>query len=391
MQNKIFLRVLAIIALVAFLGMSFISVIPMRTEASSAQDKLKDAQAKQNELKNKINDTKSKISVNSKEKRELDSAIGQVQAKLDNLNSQISESNEKISKKQAELDKAQKESKEQYDSYIHRAKTMVEKGSITYLEVLLNSKSFSDLLSRYSVVKQIVKYDSEKLEELKKIEQQIESIKNELEGEKAKLVALKEDETAQMSTLSQKRAQSQQIIDDLKKDQSSYERALEEQERAEANARAEIKRLAEAAERKSQGGASGGYSKYSGSMIWPSSGPVTSPYYMRVHPVTGKLRQHTGIDIGSPHGSNIVAASSGTVIVAGYNAGGYGNYVVISHGSGISTLYAHASALLVSTGQSVSQGQVIAKVGSTGMSTGPHLHFEVLVGGQHTNPMSYLP
>ena len=126
-------------------------------------------------------------------------------------------------------------------------------------------------------------------------------------------------------------------------------------------------------------------------MIWPSSGPVTSPYYMRVHPVTGKLRQHTGIDIGSPHGSNIVAASSGTVIVAGYNAGGYGNYVVISHGSGISTLYAHASALLVSTGQTVSQGQVIAKVGSTVMSTGPNLHFEVLVGGQHTNPMSYLP
>lgn len=359
--------------------------------AKSAQEKLEDAQSKQNELKGKIDETKNQISANSKEKQALDAEIAKVQTEIDRLNGKINDSNAKIATKQKELAQAQENSKQQHDSYLSRAKMMVERGSITYLEVLLNSKSFSDLLSRYSVVKQIVRYDSNRLQELKEIEKQIEDIKKELESENKKLVSLKNDETAQMKTLSAKRAASQKIIDDLKSDQSSYEKALAEQERAEANARAEIKRLTEQAQRNSGNGGASVPSSYSGSMVRPTSGPITSPYYMRVHPVTGKLRQHTGIDYGSPHGANIVAAASGTVLVAGYNSGGYGNYVVINHGGGISTLYAHASSLLVSAGQTVTQGQVIAKVGSTGMSTGPHLHFEVLVNGQHTNPASYVP
>ena len=101
------------------------------------------------------------------------------------------------------------------------------------------------------------------------------------------------------------------------------------------------------------------------------------------------MKTHTGIDIGASHGTNIYAAASGTVLVSGWNSGGYGNYVVIDHGGGITTLYGHCSTLLVSSGQTVTKGQVIAKVGSTGMSTGPHLHFEVLKNGAHTNPMAY--
>ena len=382
-RNNIWVRIFAIVALVAFLAVSVVSIFPIYAGAQSAQSKLENAQKKQDEIKQKINSTKSKISASSKEKQALDQEIAQVQAEIDKLNSKINASNEKISAKEKELTKAQNESKKQYDNYSKRAKMMVEKGSVTYLEVLLNSKSFSDLLSRYSVVKQIVHYDSIKLEELKAIEQQIADIKKELEDEKAGLVELKSNETAQMNTLASKRAANQKIIDDLKSDQSAYEKALAEQERAEANARAEIARLTS--------GSSASSTKFSGGMVRPTSGPVTSPYYMRVHPVTGVLKQHTGMDFGSPHGANIVAAASGTVIVSGYNAGGYGNYVVINHGGGISTLYAHASSLLVSAGQHVSQGQVIAKVGSTGMSTGPHLHFEVLVNGKHTNPAQYLP
>ncbi len=408
-KNKLIVRVLAMIALVAFLAVSLITIIPTSVGAESAQSKLKSAQTKQSELKSKINSTQSQINDNTKKKEAIDSEISKVQAQIDTLNSKISDSNNKIAAKQTELAAAEEESREQYDNYLNRAKMMVERGSVTYLEVLLNSKSFSDLLARYSVVKQIVRYDSQKLDELKAIEQKIASIKTDLENEKANLVSLKADETAQMNTLSAKRAESQQIIAGLEADKSSYEQALDNAEKAEANARAEIKRLAEEAEKKaaaaaaarakSSSGSSGGtktsaatYSgKYSGSMIWPSSGSVTSPYSTRVHPVTGKVRKHAGIDIGSPYGSNIVAAAAGTVIVAGYNAGGYGNYVVISHGSGISTLYAHASSLCVSVGQTVSQGQVIAKVGSTGMSTGAHCHFEVHVNGADTNPMQYLP
>lgn len=404
-KNKLIVRVLAMIALVAFLAVSLITILPTSVGAESAQSKLKSAQTKQSELKSKINSTQSQINDNTKKKEAIDSEISKVQSQIDTLNSKISDSNTKIVAKQTELTAAEEESREQYDNYLNRAKMMVERGSVTYLEVLLNSKSFSDLLARYSVVKQIVRYDSQKLDELKAIEQKIAAIKTELENEKANLVSLKADETAQMNTLSAKRAESQQIISGLEADKSSYEQALDNAEKAEANARAEIKRLAEAAEKKAAAAAaakskSGGstkssvatYSgKYSGGMIWPSSGPVTSPYSTRVHPITGKVRKHAGIDIGSPYGSNIVAAAAGTVIVAGYNAGGYGNYVVISHGSGISTLYAHASSLCVSVGQTVSQGQVIAKVGSTGLSSGPHCHFEVHVNGADTNPMQYLP
>lgn len=386
-KNSVLVRVLAIVALVAFLFVSVISVMPMNAGAQSAQSKLKSSQAKQAELKSKINDTNTKINANSKEKQKLDAAIGEVQSKIDGLNTKISASNQKISAKEAELAQAEQNSREQYDGYMYRAKRMVEKGSVTYLEVLLNSKSFSDLLQRFAVVKQIVKYDSKRLDELRAIEEQIAALKKELEEEKAVLVSLRQDETDQKKALEAKRAQSQAIIDSLQSDKNALTKALEQQEAAEAAARAEIKRLAE---QQARSGSASVPSNFSGSMIRPTSGPVTSPYYMRVHPVTGKLRQHTGMDYGSPYGANIVAAASGTVLVAGYNSGGYGNYVVINHGGGITTLYAHASSLCVSAGQSVSQGQVIAKVGSTGMSTGPHLHFEVLVNGAHTNPANYV-
>ena len=125
--------------------------------------------------------------------------------------------------------------------------------------------------------------------------------------------------------------------------------------------------------------------------MWPSNTTrlVTSPYGYRIHPVTGKSRFHAGIDIGAAHGTSILAANDGVVIVSGYNSGGYGNYVVINHGGGYTTLYAHCSSLLVSVGQKVSRGQVIARCGSTGMSTGPHIHFEVQVNGTTTNPMQY--
>ena len=386
-RNSLFVRILAIIALVAFLAVSVITIMPLSASAQSAQSKLKDSQAKQEELKDKINDANNKISANSKQKKKLDAAIDEVQAEIDALNVKINASNAKISAKEAELNKAEQESKQQYESYSTRAKMLVERGSITYLEVLLNSKSFSDLLARFSVIKQVVQYDSLRLDELKAVEEEIAAIKKELEAEKQVLVDLKANETTQMSSLSAKRAQSQQMIDSLKNDKAAFEKALAEQEAAEAAARAEIARLAAA---QSSSGTVKVPSSYSGSMITPASGPITSYYGSRIHPVTGKRKTHTGMDYGAAYGSNIVAAAAGTVLVSGYNSGGYGNYVIINHGGGITTLYAHASSLLVSAGQSVSQGQVIAKVGSTGYSTGPHIHFEVQVNGKAVNPMPYL-
>ncbi len=400
MKNKLFVRIVAIVALGAFLALSLITALPLYANAKSAQQRLEDAGKQKQELQGKINQTKSDINKNLAQKEVIDKEISRVQGKIDTLNASIEESNKKIETKEQELKIAEEKSQQQYDSYVTRAKMMVERGSVTYLEVLLNAESFSDLISRFAVVKQIVRYDSNRLTELKAAEEEVRNIKTELEEEKAELVTLKKSEDEQKMALEKKRAESQKIIDSLKSDQAEYESAYERAEQIQAQARSEIAAAAAAAEAsRRQAAANSGTSSYStysavaakGRFMWPtpSCTIITSPYYMRVHPVTGKLKQHTGLDIGASHGSAIVAADSGTVIVAGYNAGGYGNYVVVSHGDGYSTLYAHCSSLNVSKGQYVSKGQTIARVGSTGMSTGPHLHFEILINGQHTNPAAY--
>ena len=374
---------MAIVALVAFVTISLLAAVPAFTaNAETAQQKLDSSVKKQGELKDKINSAEKEKNDKLAKKRVIDNEISQLQVKIDNINSKINISNEKIAAKETELQKAQDESAKQYDSYCNRAKMLIERGSLTYLEILLKSESFSDLLTRLSIVKQIAKYDNNKLSELKKIEEQIAAVKKELEDEKGVLVNLKSQNDSQMASLKTKQAESQKIINSITSDINQYKAALAAQEKAEAAAREEIRRLTATT---SQNRAFVG-----GTFAWPSvSSYITSPYGTRVHPVTKTVKTHTGIDIGASQGTSIYAAASGTVLVSGWNSGGYGNYVVIDHGGGVTTLYAHCSSLLVSSGQSVTKGQVIAKVGSTGMSTGPHLHFEVLKNGSHTNPMAY--
>ena len=382
-NNKLIIRIFAFIVAIAFIAVSLLTVFPLDAGAETAQSKLEDAQKKQEEIQQQIKNTDEKISANTAEKKKLDTEINHVQAEIDSLNSRINDINEKIANNELELEAAEKDSQEQFESYKARASLMIERGGVSYLEVILQSKSFSDLLSRITFVKEIAKYDSEKLAELKKIEEKIQNIKQELEQDKNELVTLRQNEEKQMSALAQKRSESQSIIDSLKNDKSAFEAALKEQEAAEAAARAEIARLA-------QSSSSSGTQYSGGVMAVPAGGPITSYYGWRIHPVTGKQKLHTGMDFGAAYGTDIIAAEAGTVIVAGYNTGGYGNYVVIDHGGGVTTLYGHASSLCVSSGQYVSRGQVIAKVGSTGMSTGPHLHFEVLINGAHTDPLNYL-
>ena len=374
---------MAIVALIAFVTISLLAAVPAFTaSAETAQQKLDNSVKKQGELKDKINSAEKEKNDKLAKKRVIDNEISQLQIKIDNINSKINISYEKIAAKEAELQKAQDESAKQYDSYCSRAKMLIERGSLTYLEILLKSESFSDLLTRLSIVKQIAKYDNNKLKELKKIEEQIAAVKKELEDEKGVLVDLKSQNDSQMASLKTKQAESQKLINSITSDINQYKAALAAQEKAEAAAREEIRRLTSTTSKNK--------AFVGGTFTWPSvSSYITSPYGTRVHPVTKTVKTHTGIDIGASHGTNIYAAASGTVLVSGWNSGGYGNYVVVDHGGGVTTLYAHCSALLVSSGQSVTKGQVIAKVGSTGMSTGPHLHFEVLKNGAHTNPMAY--
>lgn len=375
-------KIAAIIALVAFLGVTVLSAIPaFRANAETAQEKINNSIKKQNEIKQEINKANEKKKTAMAEYNAIDREVVAQQAVVDKTHADVAECEAKIAQKDEELRIAQEECDKQYAAYCERAKKLLQKGNVSYLEILVDADSFSDFLTRVSLVKQIAKYDNNKLEELREFANQIELLKKELEEENVRLTALKKEADAQMAVLREKQAKSQSIIDALKADIASYEKALKAQEAAEAAAREEIRRLTQ--------GSSGTYT--GGAFAWPSvSTYITSPYGTRVHPVTGKVKTHSGIDIGAGMGTNIFAAADGTVIISGWNSGGYGNYVVIDHGGGITTLYAHCSSLLVSRGQKVSRGQVIAKCGSTGMSTGPHLHFEVLKNGAHTDPYAYL-
>lgn len=383
-NNKVFIRIMAVIALVAFLSVSIMAAVPViKANAQTAQQKIDQAIKKQGEIQGQINSANAKKKASLSEKHVIDQEVASLQANIDVINADIAVSNAKVNEKQAELDAAQLECDKQYESYCERARLLLEKGSVSYLEIIINSDSFADFLTRLALVKQIAEFDNNKLKELEAYAKEVEDIKKELEVENNRLKGLKANADSQMATLRTKQAQSQQIIDSLTADIKAFEKALAAQEAAEAAAREEIRRL-------TQGSTSvGAYS--GGKFKWPcDSTYITSPYGTRTHPVTGKVRTHAGIDVGAAHGTNIYAAADGVVLVAGWNTGGYGNYVVINHGSGITTLYAHCSALNVSAGQSVKKGQVIAKIGSTGLSTGPHLHFEVLVNGAHTNPMAYM-
>lgn len=375
-------KIMAIIALVAFLGVTVLSAIPtLRASAETAQEKINKSIKKQNELKSEIDKANEKKKSAMAEYNAIDKEVVAQQAVVDKTHADVAECEAKIAQKDEELRIAQEECDRQYASYCERAKKLLQKGNVSYLEILVDADSFSDFLTRISLVKQIAKYDNNKLEELKAYAAQIEALKKELEEENVRLTALKKEADSQMAVLRDKQARSQQIIDSIKSDIASFEKALKAQEAAEAAAREEIRRLTQ--------GSTGSYT--GGVFAWPSvSTYITSPYGTRVHPVTGKVKTHTGIDIGAGMGTNIFAAADGTVLVSGWNTGGYGNYVVINHGGGITTLYAHCSSLLVSAGQKVTKGQVIAKCGSTGMSTGPHLHFEVLKNGSHTDPYAYL-
>lgn len=257
----------------------------------------------------------------------------------------------------------------------------MEKGNITYLEVLLNAKSIEDFFVRMDVVEQIAAYDNNLLNQLKENEQKIEALKIEIENERNQVMSIMEESLAKKRLLVEKQAASQQIIDELASSEKEITDDMKKAKEAEQAAQREISSLV-----------SGDTKKYvGGKFLWPTTNSyrITSPFSMRVHPTLGVYKQHTGIDIGAAYGTDVLAAAEGTVIISGWNKA-WGNYIVINHGSGLTTLYAHNSSLIVKKGQQVSRGQVIAKVGSTGYSTGAHIHFEVQVNGSPVNPLPYL-
>ena len=326
--------------------------------------------------------------------KQLDGNLAEIQSKIDELKKMISDKEEEIEETQQMLDEAVEREKEQYAAMKVRIQYAYEKGNSNSLEMLLSAKSFGELLNNANYMEEMNAYDQRQLEEYQKNRELVETCKTALKEEQEVLQQAKaevEKEEAGLETLI---SQKEQQITAFQGDISNKEAALKEYEADIAAQNSTIAALeaAAAAERKQLEELNKPKVTYDGGMFQlplTSYKRISDEYGYRMHPTLGVQKFHNGVDFAAPSGTPILAAYGGTVVGAAYNSS-MGNYVMINHGDGLYTIYMHASALYVSQGQTVSKGEQIAAVGSTGRSTGPHLHFSVRVNGEYVNPWNYL-
>lgn len=332
--------------------------------------------------------------------KKLDENLDGLNQELEALGGQIEAKEGEIAQAKLELDAAKETEHVQYEAMKLRIKYMYERGNTSFLDLLLQSQDMVQLMNRAEYIRKISEYDRKKMDEYVAVKNDISLREYNLEQERIQLVELESQTKAKQESvetlLSEKNKELKNFeaqIQTAEGQISEYEQDIKAQEDKVKQLEAEIKRQEEEA-RKAAAAAGKTYNTVSlGNIkfIWPlpSSGRITSGFGGRSSPTEGASSNHQGMDIGAPTGAPIVAAASGTVVIATYSYSA-GNYVMVNHGGGVYTVYMHCSQLLVSEGEQVSQGQTIAKVGSTGYSTGPHLHFGVRAGGRYLDPAQYV-
>ncbi len=355
----------------------FASLLPVAVaqSLSEKQEELnqqaQDAKAKIDAANEQLDDVSEKMRALQSDLDEANASYEDVKLRLDSANEQIAQKEQQLQDNEASLQKNKKYlQKRVRDIYMH--------GQVSYLDILFGAQDFSDFLMRMELIKRILRYDYNLIAAIHQEHETILQTKADLETARSDIEKLFVEAKAKKDELDEKHAALAEMEDKLKYDKETSEKAYNE-----------IMAASEQITQMLQSGASSSAVAGTGQMIWPISGPVTSEFGWRTHPIYGNARYHSGIDIGGDYGMSIHAADSGTVSYAGWISG-YGNTVIIDHGNGISTLYGHNQSLAVSVGQSVSQGETIAQCGSTGNSTGPHCHFEVRVNGEPTSPYNYL-
>ncbi len=412
---------LALITMPA-LQISASGITEAQQEKESLEEELSEAQDLIDGLKDSKEDIQSKVS-------QLDAKLTDISERINELETELEEKNSEIENTKEELSQAQEDENVQYEQMKKRIKYMYENGSnMSLLETWLSSGSVAEFINQTEYIKQIMKYDRQMLEKYQATQQAVADSKETLETDYADLTAMKEQVQKEQDTVKQLVAAKEQELTSVSgelsdaqegadavaaeieaQDQIIAQIQAEEARKAAEKAAAEAARQAaqqaaqQNTEQPSEGSDSGNTSDgssnetepddtYNGGVFtWPcpSSTRITSDYGVRLSPTEGASSNHKGIDIGADYGAAIVAAADGTVSYAGYGSA-TGNYIMISHGSGIYTIYCHCSALLVSAGQQVTAGQTIAQVGSTGISTGNHLHFGVTQNGSYVSPWNYL-
>lgn len=370
-MNRKFSAIIAIIlvlSLVLVYGISFVGAFKAQAAPSKSEYQSQLSGVKQE---------KSEILQKAQNKQV---EIAEMQQKINTVQYDINVYAGKIANTEAELKKAEEKEKAQYDAMKLRLRTMYEDNNTTYINLLFSGESLTDVLSYIEIIKQMTEHDNNMHGELEKTRKGIEEKKKTLEEEKG--------------VLDQRRAELQTQQDALKSEKANLDSMASKLNSKESELLNKIKQIEEeelAIQRSIiANGSHSAISKYTGGKLgYPTpTTTVSSPYGYRIHPIYGTRKLHTGTDFPVATGTPIYAAADGRVITSSYY-GGYGNCVIIDHGGGMTTLYAHNSSLLVSVGQSVKRGQQIAKAGSTGNSTGPHCHFEVRINGATTNPANY--
>lgn len=400
-----YLYKLVLIALVCFSMTASVSGYALADKKSELeeqirkqQEEIEKAEKEKKDLKSNLTDVEKikKDLVNSKNNlasyvEELDTQVAAIQDKIDGLIEQIGIKENEITVTKQELADAQDTADTHYAAMKARIQTLYEQGDMYYVEVLASSGSFGDFLNKLDYINQLSAYDNNKMDEYKGIVQYVTVCKEKLEAEEAVLNETKsaaEQEQAALETLI---TEKQEEIKAYESDISKKEALIREYEAEIAEQTAIIEELEEAVKKARKD--LWNQRVYDGGVFcWPAPEytRVSEDYGNRIHPITGQKQFHTGVDLAAPGGSPILAAYDGDVVSAAYNAT-MGNYIMIDHGDGLYTIYMHAQKLLVKSGDVVARGQKIATVGTTGRSTGNHLHFSVRLDGTYVSPWNYIP
>lgn len=358
-------------------------------ESEDGEKTLDDLQLEKSQLENVIDESNNQILIIENdlsslvfEIAEINQKICDKQLEVETLEAQEVEMLAYIEKAEKELEISNSRYEKQKELLEKRLIAMYEMGQNSYLEILLNSKSITDFFSNYYLISEISKADEELLQTVEAEKKYNKALKETLETKKAVLTASRETREKNAISLTNMSVIKNNKIEQLSEEELSLQQQIEEYQNQITEIEKEIRVLAIANVSEKYVG---------GTMAWPTPGytRINSPFGMRTHPITGVYKLHTGVDIGAPYGSNFIAANDGLVTYAGYNTA-YGNMVIIDHGGGITTLYAHGSEILVNVGDMVYQGTPVLKVGSTGYSTGPHAHFEVRINGDYVQPLDYI-
>ena len=367
----------------SLIAISLVAIILFYNSITFADD-ITDLINKQNELQNQKSEADSQLgivqeelSTNMQQVENLSQSMSEYQIQIDEWGKQIDVLNDSISEIQDKLDVAQKDYDEQEKLLETRLVTMYEAGDTSFLDFILSSKNIVDFISNYYLMAELTNYDEDLLEKIEREKSQIEQNKKMLETKQNEYNTIKANYEKKKIILYNTKVLRDEAASKLTQEETELSAKIDEYRNQILAVEAEISKITTANLDTQYIG---------GEMAWPVPGytRITSNYGMRTHPITGIYKLHTGVDLGAPMGANFVAANDGVVTKA------YGNMVIIDHGGGISTLYAHGSEILVTVGQTVKKGDVILKVGSTGYSTGAHAHFEVRVNGQVVNPLPYI-